>query len=301
MNNNYIALKPNTKLKNNQYRVIKLLAKGGMGAVYKSVRTGPDGFVLPVAIKELLPHLSEKKALVELFFSEAKLHANLNHSNIVRVVDLFVDGGQYYIVMEWVEGMDLRTAIKYMIHKHFSLPLEVGIFILHELLLALKYSHTFRLRSSETTGIIHRDISPSNILLSCQGEVKLTDFGISQAGNRLDKFKKILGKKGYMPPEILGGEIGDSRSDIYSLMVCFCESLTLVNPVIDNNSLSTLRSRPDISQKLWAIISHGLTNDYNKRPNSSQLLEHLESLMVRESISISSTLLSDFLKKLRRL
>lgn len=302
MTTTYEPYPPGTQLANGQYKLTRLLAVGGMGAVYKGVKKSALQMELPVAIKELLPHLSEKKPLVDLFFTEAHLHAKLNHSNIVRVIDLFTDRGRYYIVLEWVEGMDLRVLIKTLIKQHYSMPLSCGLFILYELLQALHYAHHIVIPEKHVTGIVHRDLSPSNILLSRAGEVKLTDFGISHAGERLVPFKRVLGKKGYMPPELRDGGLGESRSDVYSLMVCFYEMMVLVNPLTNDTQhpdFNIGRARPDIPKSIQFIVQECLLPNVYDRPSSTEVLSMLEQAVARESISLGSTLLSDFLCKLQ--
>jgi len=300
MSSSYEPYPPGTVLADGQYVLTRLLAVGGMGAVYKGTKQSALRMELPVAIKELLPHLSEKKPLVELFFTEAHLHAKLHHSNIVRVVDLFTDRGRFYIVLEWVEGMDLRVLIKTLIKKRFSMPLPVGLFILYELLQALHYAHHVIIPEKHVTGIVHRDLSPSNILLSRSGEVKLTDFGISHAGERLIPFKRVLGKKGYMPPELRDGGLGESRSDVYSLLVCFYELMSLFNPLLndtENPDFNLGRTRPDIPKSILFIVQEGLLPAVHDRPSSTEMLSMLEQAVARESIPIGSTLLSDFINK----
>ncbi len=301
MSSSYEPYPPGTRLADGHYILTRLLAVGGMGAVYRGTKKSPLGMELPVAIKELLPHLSEKKPLVELFFTEAHLHAKLNHSNIARVVDLFTDRGRYYIVLEWVEGMDLRVLIKTMIKKHFSMQLPVGLYILYELLQALHYAHHVLIPERHVTGIVHRDMSPSNILLSRAGEVKVTDFGISHAGERLIPFKRVMGKKGYMPPELREGGIGESRSDVYSLLVCFFEMMALFNPLIvdtENPVFDLGKVRPDIPRSIQFIVEEGLLPNVHDRPSSTEMLSMLEQAIAHESIPIGSTLLSDFLDKI---
>ncbi|MBU1222216.1 serine/threonine protein kinase [Myxococcota bacterium] len=295
----YVPLPRGTSLNNGTYTLSRLLAVGGMGAVYKGYRGGTQGFYLPVAVKELLPSLSDKKPLVDLFFSEARLHANLNHSNIVRVVDLFYDNARYYIVLEWVDGLDLRGVIKALVHKTIFMPINISVFIFSELLQALDYAHTIFIYEKNIKGIIHRDLSPSNILISRSGEVKLTDFGISQAGTRLEGFKKVPGKKGYMPPEHQTGEIGEARSDIYSLMVCFYEVLALVNPLAVKSRMGYIPSmkkfRPDIPPLLEEIIFWGLETYIEDRPTARDLIYYLQNLATQEGLQVSSLVLADFL------
>ncbi|MBN2725118.1 MAG: serine/threonine protein kinase [Deltaproteobacteria bacterium] len=297
--NDYVPLPKGTRLADGQYTLSRLLAVGGMGAVYKGYKEGDEGFYLPVAVKELLPELSDKKPLVDLFFSEARLHANLNHSNIVRVVDLLEYNSRYYIVLEWVDGMDLRFTIKSLLKHNRALPVNIGVYIFSELLHALNYAHTIFIYSRNIKGIIHRDISPSNILLSKSGEVKLTDFGISQAGTRLEGFKKVPGKKGYMPPEQQMGDIGEARSDIFSLMVCFYETMTLVNPIAVKSRMGYIPSmkkfRPDIPTLLEEIIFWGMETYIEDRPTSKDLLYYLETISSKEGLHISSLSLADYL------
>ena len=287
---------------NRDYTIQNLLAIGGMGAVYKGIKKGSPGFVLPVAIKELLPHLSEQRALIELFYSEAKIHARMNHANIVQVVDLFKCKDRYYIVFEWVDGMDMRVLIKTMKSLGLILPVEAGLFVLHEMLSALHYAHNLYLPDKGINGIIHRDISPSNILLSYVGEVKLTDFGISQAGERLTKFKKVLGKKGYMPPEQREGSIGEEKSDIYSLAVSFIEAMSLKNPLLSAEFVIKLRDyRDDIPPELDDLLNTAMADDVSVRPTAAEMLETLSQIQYSRSLRLSGTILSDFLRDIKRL
>ncbi|MDA3864174.1 MAG: serine/threonine-protein kinase [Deltaproteobacteria bacterium] len=305
MQNNDNPLDPGDILKNGMYQIQKLITVGGMGAVYKGVRRNAGGIKVNVAVKELLPGLAKKPYLVELFKSEARIYSTLCHSNIVRVIDLFEDRTRYYIILEWVEGFDLRNAIKILIKNYLSFPVEITVFIFFELLQALNYAHNIQIKSRDIDGIVHRDISPSNILLSNAGEIKLTDFGISKAGFRLKKFRKVPGKKGYMPPEQLEGVIGDERTDVYSLMVCFFESLTLINPLIYFKKKGTMLKfddvRNDVPESLQELIILGLSTNIEKRPTSGEALNFLKQIIVNERIPLSSINFSDFIRSLGKL
>lgn len=298
----YTPLPPQTTIGDGRYTLNKLLAVGGMGAVYRGVRKSRWGFALPVAIKELLPHLSHKAPILELFFSEAKLHEKLHHNNIVRVVDLFETDGRYYIVFEWVEGMDLRDALKKMIALERPFPVEVALFLFREVLFALIYAHSLKIPEHNIDGIVHRDISPSNILLSYVGEVKLTDFGISKAGERLAHFKRVPGKRGYMPPEQVAGELGDPKTDIFSLLVCLFESLTLLNPVGYRTTKGTLPQlrhiRQDVPSDLEKLILRGLSPEPHLRPTSLELMASLQELVAKYAIILSPLKLKAFLSTL---
>ena len=169
---------------------------------------------------------TQQEEFIDLFLREAKLSATLDHANIVHTIDLVTAGGEYFIVMEYLPGGDLRTLIKRARRRGKRFSTGAAIRICREVLSALAYAHAKRDFDGKPLKLIHRDVSPSNILVSYTGEVKLTDFGIAKAATHNSLFYKVKGKIGYMSPEQAKSEPLDHRSDLYSLAVCMYEVLT---------------------------------------------------------------------------
>lgn len=209
-----------------RYVVLEHLSEGGMGAIYVGKKMGAGGFEMEVVLKQLLPEFTQQEEFIDLFLREAKLSATLDHANIVHTIDLVTAGGEYFIVMEYLPGGDLRTLLKKAKRRGKRFSPAAAIYISREVLSALSYAHSKRDFSGQPLKLIHRDVSPSNILLSYAGEVKLTDFGIAKAATHTSLFYKVKGKIGYMSPEQAKSEPLDHRSDLYSLAVCMYEILT---------------------------------------------------------------------------
>src|SRR4051812_35688040 len=209
-----------------RYVVLEHLSEGGMGAIYVGKKLGAGGFEMEVVLKQLLPEFTQQEEFIDLFLREAKLSATLDHANIVHTIDLVTAGGEYFIVMEYLPGGDLRSLIKRAKRRGKRFSPAAAIYICREVLSALAYAHVKRDFDGKPLRLIHRDVSPSNILLSYAGEVKLTDFGIAKASTHTSLFYKVKGKIGYMSPEQAKSEDLDHRSDLYSLAVCLYEVIT---------------------------------------------------------------------------
>ena len=209
-----------------RYVVLEHLSEGGMGAIYVGKKLGAGGFEMEVVLKQLLPEFTQQEEFIDLFLREAKLSATLDHANIVHTIDLVTAGGEYFIVMEYLPGGDLRTLLKRAKRRGKRFSPSAAIYICREVLSALAYAHVKRDFDGQPLKLIHRDVSPSNILVSYGGEVKLTDFGIAKAATHNSLFYKVKGKIGYMSPEQAKSEPLDHRSDLYSLAVCMYEVLT---------------------------------------------------------------------------
>jgi len=209
-----------------RYVVLEHLSEGGMGAIYVGKKLGAGGFEMEVVLKQLLPEFTQQEEFIDLFLREAKLSATLDHANIVHTIDLVTAGGEYFIVMEYLPGGDLRTLLKKAKRRGKRFSPSAAIHICREVLSALAYAHVKRDLDGNPLRLIHRDVSPSNILVSHAGEVKLTDFGIAKAATHNSLFYKVKGKIGYMSPEQARSEQLDHRSDLYSLAVCMYEVLT---------------------------------------------------------------------------
>jgi serine/threonine protein kinase len=210
-----------------RYQVQEYLAEGGMGAIYRGKHIGPRGEVREVVLKQLLPEFTQEAEFIDLFVREAKLSAVLDHPNIIRTTDLVTAGDDYFIVMEYLYGADLRTLLRRAKRRGQRLAPAAALTIMREVLEALAYAHSARDRKGRDLHLIHRDVSPSNILVSARGEVKLTDFGIAKAAtHNSGLFYRVKGKVGYMSPEQAKSDPMDHRSDLFSVGVCLHEALT---------------------------------------------------------------------------
>jgi len=209
-----------------RYRIERYLTEGGMGAIYIGKKLGPGGFEKEVVLKQLLPEYTSRPEFRDLFFREAKISATLDHANIVHTFDLVESDESLFIVMEYVRGTDLRTIVRRAKLRRRELAPGAALHITLEVLAGLAYAHMRRNTDGAAMAIIHRDVSPSNILCSVQGEVKLSDFGIAKAATHSSLFYRVRGKVGYMSPEQARNEPIDHRTDLYSVAVCLYEALT---------------------------------------------------------------------------
>jgi serine/threonine protein kinase len=211
-----------------KYRVVRRIGEGGMATIYLVSSVGPGGFEKPCALKLLKPDFSEGREISDLLLREARLAALLHHPNIVQVFDLGQRGSDYYMTMEWVDGLAL-SALLSSIHRAKSLlPVSAVAFVAGQVAEALEYLRRGVDLDGHQVGLVHRDVSPSNILLSNDGAVKLTDFGIVKVleAPSVTKVGVVKGKYAYMSPEQIRGEPIDHRSDIFSLGVVLYEALT---------------------------------------------------------------------------
>lgn len=207
------------------FLLLDFIGKGGMAEIFLALAKVSLGMEKILVIKKILPSLSRDYQFSELFIQEAKLSSILTHKNIVQVFNLGRIEDQLYIAMEYVEGFDLNKLLKICTKKQIPFTLEFSLFIIMEILRALDYAHRVKDESGKLLGIIHRDISPTNVLISLEGEVKLCDFGIAKAikwGPTLPE-ETLKGKFAYMSPEQARGEVVDQRSDLFSVGILLWE------------------------------------------------------------------------------
>ncbi len=211
-----------------KYQLLERIGKGGMAEVFKAKSYGVEGFEKLLVIKRILPMYSDNDDFIEMFINEAKIAVSLNHANIVQIYDLGKTGDTYYIAMEYVQGLDLAEVIRRCRRDNQLIPMELCVYIASEVTRGLDYAHRKKDGETNTLNIIHRDVSPQNVLLSTEGEVKITDFGIARAIDRLsvDERAPVQGKFAYMAPEQAIGAPHDRRVDIYSVGVILYEMLT---------------------------------------------------------------------------
>ena len=209
-------------------QVIRKLAEGGMGSVFLAEQLGAAGFSKTVAIKVIRREFLNDKETVTLFFDEAKLVADLVHPHIVQVYNLAEYKGRYFVVMEYVHGMNARDVMLRHLDQGRSIPTDIAAFIVSRICRGLYYAHRKRDRKGVHLGLVHRDVTPSNILCDLRGSVKLSDFGIAKAltMNIPDETKVIMGKLPYMSPEQARGLPTDPRCDIYALGLVLYELLS---------------------------------------------------------------------------
>ena len=225
-----------------QYVLLEKIATGGMAEVWKARSRGVEGFQKIVAIKKILPHLSDNPEFIDMFIDEAKLAAQLNHNNIIHIYDLGKIQSSYYIAMEFVDGNDLRTILKRAEERGHPLTPELALFIASKIAAALDYAHRKRDFENRDLGLVHRDVSPQNVLISEEGDIKLCDFGIAKAASKASHTQAgaLKGKLQYMSPEQAWGETIDRRSDIFALGTVLFEMLTARQLFNGDNEMSIL-------------------------------------------------------------
>ncbi len=211
-----------------RYQLLEKIGVGGMAEVFKARMSGEQGFEKIVAIKRIVPNMATNADFVTMFVDEAKLAAQLNHNNITHIYDLGKVDAWHYIAMEYVEGKDLRTLLKLAKERGFPLPAELALFITSKIANALDYAHRRPAPDGSELNLVHRDVSPQNILISDEGDIKLCDFGIAKAASKVSTTMSgaLKGKLQYMSPEQAWGKRLDRRSDIFSLGSVLYEMLT---------------------------------------------------------------------------
>ena len=211
-----------------RYRVVRRLARGGMGVVYLGRAEGAAGFVKPVVIKRMLTEIGDE-AMEQMFVREARILSRLQHPNIVSVIDFGQEGGAYLLVMEYVHGYHLGRWARYVRAVREPLPVDLCLHIAIKILEALHYAHERRRPDGELLEIVHRDVSPSNVFIDAEGNVKLLDFGIARMSGDTGEYKTqdttVKGKLAYLPPEMFQGDEPTRKTDIYSCGVVLHELL----------------------------------------------------------------------------
>src|SRR5689334_20607446 len=225
-----------------RYQILERVAVGGMAELFKAQLQGEHGFAKLVVIKKILPHLAIDRSFVEMFIDEARITAQLDHRHIVQVFELGTDADTPYIAMQYVDGLDVLALLRECARAQIRLSPDIAALIARDVLDALDYAHNALDSVGRPLGIIHRDISPGNVLLSWRGDVKLTDFGIARAAERRHKTEAgtLKGKYGYMSPEQVSGGEMDARSDIFSIGILLAEMIMARRLFTSTNDLDIL-------------------------------------------------------------
>jgi eukaryotic-like serine/threonine-protein kinase len=270
-----------------RYQILRKLATGGMGEVFVARDRSVDGTERLVALKILLPHLGDDPGYLQMFVDEARMVARLSHPNILPVLDIGSWNHRFFMAMPLVDGASVGSLIAGCLRENRQAPLEVVREIGLRLCNALTHAHTRRGDQGQPDGIIHRDVSPPNVLLSRKGEVLLTDFGVAKAASNVHQTKPgaVLGKLSYMPPEqIENSSQVDARSDVYSTGVTLYELLTHSSPYARSSDAATLMAvvrggcpdagalRPDATPGMLRALKRALSSQPDHRPATIQEL-----------------------------
>ena len=267
-----------------RYRVIERLASGGMAEVFLAESAGIEGFKKQVAIKRVLPALSEKKRFIAMFLDEARLSASLSHSNVAQVFDIGVGDSAYFIVMEYVDGADLKAVIDFMRRENQRFPVESACFIAAKICEGLTYAHELRGADGAELQIVHRDMSPPNVLLTKHGEIKIVDFGLAKATSQLEKSEAgiIKGKFSYLSPEAAQGLEVDARTDIFAVGIILWEMLSGRRLFLGDTDYGTVKlvqaakipslhaENPAIPRELDDVLARALARDPAARYSSAR-------------------------------
>lgn len=302
-------------MSNQSYVLGKRIARGGMAEIYLGKAIGEAAFERICAIKRVLPHYSQEHDFVEMFRDEAHICKRLQHANIVQVYDFTEVEGSFALIMEHVDGGDLRTLLSACEKAKTRPSVAMCLYIAASAARGLHYAHTktddF---TDEPLGIVHRDVSPQNILVSFEGEIKITDFGIASAENKLTETRPgvVKGKYSYMSPEQVNAKPLDGRSDVFSLAIVAWECLAMKRLFSGQTEVESIKRvqnceirfdlrtlNPEVDEELYQIIMRGLTGDRTKRYQSAAAFEKdlLRYLNSRYS-DFNASELGNFVKKI---
>jgi serine/threonine protein kinase len=300
----------NRSLLNQRYVPLRKLAEGGMAEIYLARQTGLAGFQREVVLKLLQRRLSDHPKAVEMFLDEARLAASLCHSNIVQIFDVGEEEGAYFIVMERVQGASLRALAETTSRLGQMIPMEFSVNIIIQVLEGLRYAHDFRDETGRALKIVHRDICPSNLLVTFDGVVKIVDFGIARAETQLRSETGMRpGKFAYMAPEVVVGEPVDARADLFGVGVLLYEltvgqrliraaSFEALTRVVDAPIPPPTFARAGYPVDLEILVMRALERDPADRFGSAEeMLEELEQFAFNTGLRVSRLRLGKLVAK----
>ncbi len=301
------------------YQIVKKLAAGGFAEVFLAKAEAAEGFSKNVAIKKILPNLTtdseNKESFIKMFLDEARLWAKLNHPNIVQVFDLGTGIGNddsFFIVMEFVNGATLEAIMKIARKQKFFIPIHHAIFIIMQTLEGLYYAHNRKDNDGKPLNVVHRDISPPNIIMTLDGHAKITDFGLAKATTQLEKTNpnSLKGKIDYMSPEQAKGEELDGRTDIFATAIILYEMLTNKKLFSNKTTLETLKIVQEgkvapistvnsrINKELERIISKALApNPDNRYQTALAFQDDLAKYIFKYNLKVITHDISESLLK----
>ncbi len=295
------------------YLLHERIGAGGMAEIFLATAAGLEGHETELVIKKILPSLSDDEQFVKMFIEEAQLCVFLRHPNVVQVYDLGEIDEQYFIAMEHVAGQDLLKTLAACAKQRVAFPTDLALYIVMEVLKGLDYAHNLKNSDGQPLGIIHRDVSPSNVLLSYDGEVKISDFGIAKATIREKTATGILkGKFGYMAPEQVTGVPIDHRADVFAVGILLYEMLTGHRLFAGRNDLAVLERvrdaridppprhyRPDLANQLEFIVLKALARDANNRfQSTAELHDALYDYTFQTGVVLGPRILARFMHEI---
>ncbi len=294
-----------------RYEVIGRLAMGGMAEIFLARESGPQTVERHVVVKRVLPHVAEDARASDMFVHEARLCMNLSHPNICPIYEFGDAGGSFFLAMEWVRGVSLRELLD-RVKGPLPIPLLVRVFA--DIAGALHHAHTRTDASGQALSIVHRDVTPENIMIGFDGVPKLLDFGVAKAATQKHKTEagNLKGKFAYISPEQYQGQALDGRSDVFSLGVCMYEALTGKNIyeraseyetvaaiVLDPEVPSVRESRADVPDELDAIVRRAMAKERDERTGSADEVQ--EALLAFASAHGASQRHADVARTVRAL
>jgi serine/threonine protein kinase len=298
-----------------RYRPLYKLDAGGMAEVFVAEALSVAGYSKRVAIKRILPGLVKDDRFTRMFLDEARISLRLNHANVVSVQELGESDNTYFIVMEFVEGTNLKNILEAQAKRGRPLPVPLTVWILNEVLKGLHYAHQLRDDAGVPLGIVHRDVSPPNILISWNGEVKLTDFGLAKATTQVESTDPgvVKGKYSYLSPEAAHAQEVDHRSDVFAVGILAFEMLTgrrLFKGKNDFQTIALVRAaevpsirsfNPEVPAELEAILNKALAKDVNARYQTADDFAHdLLTFLFKKQLMVGSRDMIELLRPLRQ-
>ena len=296
-----------------RYEIVRKIYEGGMGIVYEAEQHGARNFIKRVALKVIRQNYANQKSFIENFVGEAKLVADLIHTNIVQTYQLGEARGIYFIAMELIRGVNLEQFSQQLSEQKRQLPLELAVFIASRVARGLAYAHAKTDKDGNLLGLVHRDVSFKNIMIAFEGDVKLTDFGIAKARGFLEdqEGEVVAGKADYMSPEQADFQITDKRSDIFSTGVVLA-NLVLGHNIFKGETAEESRDKimkmpiPDfrkldarVDQRLNEILHCALIHDVNKRYcDADKLLYDLEHYIYHQGYGPTNETLGRYIREL---
>ena len=275
-----------------RFHLLREIARGGMATVFEAEQIGTAGFSKRMAVKIIHDRFGKHPEWLQLFIDEAKLSANLVHGNIVQIYQLGESDGSFFIAMELIKGLTLRTLINTHRARRIPLPTDVAAYCASRICRALDFAHHFVGEDGNRLDIVHRDVSPGNVMLTWDGHVKLGDFGIAKARTMADPAASrplLLGKKHYMSPEQLLGRQVDSRTDIFAMGVVLFELFALrslftedetmaaIDEVVLDPSPDMMLRLPDADPEIQTLIAQAINKEPEGRPNAAALGRALDA------------------------
>ena len=293
------------------YRIQRVLAEGGMGRVYLAKRISEGGFEMLCVVKTIRPDFSRNEKHVRMFYREARIAATLRHQNIVQVLDFDKVDDTLYLAMEYVEGHDLREVLNEARLRQEPVPLPVALRITIEVLKGLEHAHRRTDPGGRKLGIVHRDLTPNNILISCEGEIKIADFGIAKTalGETDSRNTELKGKLHYLSPEQIEGEAVDARADLFALGIVLYEMITGEKPFQAESVSGSLArivrcddlpasEKTVIPREVDALVRGALRRDPAERFESAEVMRgEVEKLLSRLSPDESVSVRDDYRKR----